>query len=213
MGAKTWMIVYSNGDVPSIWGREPKVNHARNPAILSKLFPGKKYNEIENETLASTCPNTGYVQIADLDKILVVATDIVAIDHPSKIPPNVLRFENYKYTYIFAMHSAVDWFSFAIWENGNLIRSLSLSPDSGIIEDIGAHLSFEEDYWNNKHPAVDPEDEEDDYPLAFHPLEFGENTLLNLMGFQYEGVVSSNKVDPENITMHCFREKSWWKFW
>jgi hypothetical protein len=94
-----------------------------------------------------------------------------------------------------------------------VIRSLSLSPDSGIIEDIGPHLSFEEEYWSNMHPAVDPEDEEESYPLAFHPLDFGENVLLHLMGYQYEGVVSLNKVDPENIIMHCFHKINWWKIW
>lgn len=213
MGAKTWMIVYSNGDVPLVWSREPKLNSERNSKILSVLFPGEKYGEIENGNLASTCPDNSYVQIADLDEVLIVATHEVAIDNPSKIPRNFVSFESYKYTYVFAMHSGVDWFAFAVWESGSLIRSLSVSPDSGIIEDIGAHLSFEEDYWNNKHPAVDPDDDDDSYPLAFHPLDFGESVLLHLMGYQYEGLTSFNKVDPENIAMHCFHKRSWWKIW
>ncbi|MGW3628080.1 DUF6928 family protein, partial [Streptomyces sp. NPDC000880] len=29
------------------------------------------------------------------------------------------------------MHSVVDWLAFAVWEDGRLIRSLSLSPDDG----------------------------------------------------------------------------------
>lgn len=213
MGAKTWMVVYSNGDVPSIWGKEPKQINDRYTEILSALFPNKKFNKLENGNLAFTCPQDHNVQIADFGDLIIVATSAVAIDNPSKIPRQYLEFANFKYTYVFAMHSVVDWFAFAIWENGNLIRSLSLSPDSGIIEDIGAHLSFEEEYWDNKHPAVDPEDEEDTYPLPFHPLDFGENTLLQLMGYQYEGIESLNKVDPEIITMQCFREKNWWKFW
>ncbi|WP_439145646.1 DUF6928 family protein [Streptomyces canus] len=32
------------------------------------------------------------------------------------------------------MHSVVGWFAFAAWGDGRLLRSLSLSPDSGIIE-------------------------------------------------------------------------------
>ena len=30
------------------------------------------------------------------------------------------------------MHSVVDWFAYARWVNGTLVRSLSLSPDSGV---------------------------------------------------------------------------------
>ncbi|TQJ25489.1 hypothetical protein FBZ33_5842 [Micromonospora sp. A202] len=40
------------------------------------------------------------------------------------------------------MHSVVDWLSFAVWENGVLIRSLSLSPDGGIQENIGKPYDF-----------------------------------------------------------------------
>lgn len=213
MGAKTWMIIYSNGDVPSIWSNELKQINERHSEILAALFPHKKFNRVGDGNLSVTCPRRGFVHIANLGDLVVVATSSVAIDNPSKIPRHYLRFANFKYTYVFAMHSVVDWFAFAIWENGQLIRSLSLSPDSGVIEDIGSHLSFEEEFWNHKHPAVDPGDEDDSYPLPFHPLEFGEHTLLHLMGFQYEGIESLNKVDPEAIPMQCFRVKRWWKFW
>lgn len=42
-----------------------------------------------------------------------------------------------------AMHSVVDWLAFAVWDDGRLVRSLSLSPDSGIIENIGEPLPFD----------------------------------------------------------------------
>jgi hypothetical protein len=35
------------------------------------------------------------------------------------------------------MHSVVDWFAYAVWIDGQLRRSLSLSPDSGIMEIVG----------------------------------------------------------------------------
>jgi hypothetical protein len=213
MGAKTWMLVYSNGDVPSIWGKEPALKNDRDIEILKYLFPNNKFSEIESSSLAFSCPPAGDVHISDLGDLLVVASDVIAIDHPSGIPGQFINFKGYKYTYLFAMHSVVDWFAFAIWEHGVLIRSLSLSPDSGIMEDIGPKLSFEEEYWLGKHPAVDPGDEEESYPLPFHPLDFGEGALLQLMGYQLEGFESLNKVDPETIKMHCFRKKRWWKFW
>lgn len=213
MGAKTWMVVFSNGDIPSIWNRTPKQTCKRNGEILTTLFPNKKFKEIETGNLANTYPSKRTVQISDFGAFVVVATEAVAIDNPSKIPRTLLKLFEYKYTYVFAMHSVVNWFAFAVWKNGVLIRSLSLDSETGVIEDLGEHLSFEEEYWANKHPATDPEDEDDSYPLPFHPLEFGENTLLNLLGYQYEGIESLNKIDPELVAMRCFTEESWWKFW
>jgi hypothetical protein len=109
------------------------------------------------------------------------------------------------------MHSSVDWFAYAVWKDGKLKRSLSLSPDTGIIEDIGMKLSFEEPYWNGSFPAVDPEDE-DEYSLAFHPLDLGEATLRVLFNFQLEGEINSSLINPEDVSLIAFkRTKPWWK--
>ncbi|WP_420719932.1 DUF6928 family protein [Streptomyces sp. NA13] len=40
-----------------------------------------------------------------------------------------------------------------MWEDGHLLRSLSLSPDSGVIENIGTPLPFEQPYWAGDRPA------------------------------------------------------------
>ena len=109
------------------------------------------------------------------------------------------------------MHSVVDWFAYAIWHDGKLQRSLSLSPDRGLIEDIGARLPFEEPYWAGHHPAFPLEAEESGYPFPFHPLELGEAALLNLFGYQLEGDPSS--IDLEAVPlMHFKRSKSWWRW-
>ena len=47
-----------------------------------------------------------------------------------------------KTVYLHAMHSVVDWFAFAVWHGQKVRRSLSLSPDSGVMEDIGSPLPF-----------------------------------------------------------------------
>ncbi|MFD4655933.1 DUF6928 family protein [Kitasatospora sp. NPDC058444] len=63
-----------------------------------------------------------------------------------------------------AMHSVVDWLAFGVWEDGRLVRSLSLSPDSGIIEDIGEPLSFEVPSWARERPAdIVPWPDEDEH--------------------------------------------------
>ncbi len=112
------------------------------------------------------------------------------------------------------MHSVVDWFAYAIWTNGKLVRSLSLSPDSGIIEDIGRRQPFEEPYWSGEHPAVDS-DEEEPYPFPFHPLELGEATLKDRFGYQLEGYIDASLLDPESIPLVRYKRcrSPWWKFW
>ena len=111
------------------------------------------------------------------------------------------------------MHSAVDWFAYAIWNEGKLQRSLSLSPESGLLEDIGERLPFEEPYWAGIHPVIDPEDEESSYPLVFHPLELGEAALLDLFGYQLEGVVDPSQLEPDDVLLMRFkRSKPWWRW-
>jgi hypothetical protein len=103
------------------------------------------------------------------------------------------------------MHSVVDWLCFAVWEDGRLVRSLSLSPDSGIIEDIGERYPFELPYWAGEHP-VEPWPDEDDepYPLPFHPLELGEDALRALFGFVQEGMPDPDDIDENSVPMHGF---------
>jgi hypothetical protein len=108
--------------------------------------------------------------------------------------------------------------------DGVLIRSLSVSPDTGVIEDIGDRMAFEMLYWHGEHPAVDPEEEPHGYPLPFHPLELAEAALREFLGFQLEGIEDPALLAPERIPMLCFDEygrasapaqdkKAWWKFW
>jgi hypothetical protein len=113
------------------------------------------------------------------------------------------------------MHSVVDWFAYAIWSNGKLVRSLSLSPESGIMEDIGQYLPFEKPYWSGERPAVYDDEEEDEYPFAFHPLDLGEEALKDCFGYQLEGTIDTSLLEPESIPLVRYKRSrsSGWKFW
>jgi hypothetical protein len=52
------------------------------------------------------------------------------------------------------MHRVLDWFAYATWQEGRLVRSLSVSPDDGVIEDIGTPLPFEQPYWGSIPPPI-----------------------------------------------------------
>ncbi len=104
------------------------------------------------------------------------------------------------------MHSVVDWFAYGVWTpDGTLRRALSVSSDDEVIEDVGERLPFEEPFWAGAHPAVDDDEE---YPLPFHPLELSEAALDHLFGFVFEGwsgMSGDSTVDPFDVTLAGFR--------
>jgi hypothetical protein len=103
------------------------------------------------------------------------------------------------------MHSVVDWFAYAIWAaDGTLRRALSLSPVSGIIENIGAPLDFEEPYWAGLRPVETTGFSGQPYPLLFHPLELAEDALRALFGFNFEGLYHDDDPDLDNIVLAGF---------
>lgn len=148
----------------------------------------------------------------------VVAASEIGIDYPSKLSNKFLDASLGNTIYLHAMHSVVDWFAFCVWKNGQIIRSLSLSPDSGILENIGETLAVEKPYWQGDHPAIDPADMDEDvdpYPFAFHPLELAEEVLEELFGYKLEGYMRQENVKPEEIVLMRFKrsKKKWWRFW
>ncbi|MBD0844760.1 hypothetical protein ICC28_39705 [Streptomyces sp. TRM68416] len=129
------------------------------------------------------------------------------IDVPSQLPEHLVAASIGRRLVLHAMHSVVDWLAFAVWEDGHLVRSLSLSPDSGIIENTGEPLPFELPYWAGDRPAEIvpwPGEEEEPYALPFHPLELGEDALRALCGFIQEGRPQPDDVDADAIELYGF---------
>jgi hypothetical protein len=215
MGAKTWMLVYAEAGVharEALRGR-PQLDRDATSRLASTLFQGEKLESAGDGDLSFTCPPDDELCIGCFPGISVVAAKEFGIDYPSKLLPRFITAGANATISLHAMHSVVDWFAYAQWTNGNLIRSLSLSPDSGILEDIGPRLSFEEPYWSGQHPAVDDE-EDDDYPFPFHPLELAEAALQELFGYQLEGMIDPTLIEPETVPLVRYkRSRSRWKFW
>ena len=213
MGAKTWMLVYSDGITGEILKSRPGLDRNTTANLARKLFPSERLEPLEDESLLFMCPPDNELIVGCFPGLSIVAAKEFGLDYPSELQSAFIEPSLGRTICLHAMHSAVDWFAYAIWKDGKLQRSLSLSPDSGILEDIGPRLSFEEPYWAGEHPALDPEEEESHYPFAFHPLELGEAALLELFGYQLEGA-GDCQVEPEEISLLRFkRSKPWWKVW
>ncbi|MEV5608278.1 hypothetical protein [Streptomyces sp. NPDC052225] len=99
------------------------------------------------------------------------------------------------------MQSAEDWAAFAVWSGGKLVRSLSLNPSSGIIEDVGERLAFENDFWAGRKSVRSAES----YDLPFHPIDLGNEALREFFGFILEGREDESCIDPEEVEIPAFR--------
>lgn len=209
MGAKDWILFYADGDVRSALRSGPAIDRTATRALVERLHPGRRITDLADGTLLEEPnPPEGEVYAACFPGLSIVCTEAAALDEPSELA-QVFRAEaRGRKLYLHAMHSGVDWFAYAIWdETGKLQRSLSLSPDSQIMENAGAPLPFEAPYWAGERP-LDLDDEDDEpYPLPFHPLEMAEDALRTLFGFVYEGTVDGGlgDVDPEGIPLMGFR--------
>jgi hypothetical protein len=222
MGAKTCLVAQFDSNARRILADNPALDQAATASLVASLFPNTSFGTPRNADLSYTYVPDETVVAGCFPGLRIVVTSEVAIDRPSLLPEKYITKTGT--TVLHAMHSVVDWFAFAVWEDGVLRRSLSVAPDNGVIEDVGDRLSFEMPYWEGAHPAVDPEEEPDDYPLPFHPLELGEAALREFFGFQLEGFVDPTLFEPERVSMLRFdvgspakapgkAKEVWWKFW
>jgi hypothetical protein len=213
MGAKTCMLVLAESNAHDALSVRPSLDKDATLKLVTSLFPDEKLELIgEDGDLSYTYPPDDEIHIGCFPSVSIVAAKEFGIDYPSKLPQKFIAAGGNGVITFHAMHSAVDFFAYAIWSNGKLVCSLSLSPDRGIMEDIGQQLSFEKPYWSGEHPAVDDEDE---YPFAFHPLELGEEALKYCFGYQLEVMIDDSLLEPESIPLVRYKRlrSSRWKFW
>lgn len=215
MGAKTWMLVLAESNACEALAANPKLDRGATHDLANTLFPGEKLEPIGEGDLSCTCPPDDEVHIGCFPGVSVVAAKEFGLDYPAKLSLRFVGAGGSGTVTLHAMHSVVDWFAYAIWMNGKLVRSLSLSPDSGIMEDIGTRLPFEEPYWSGDYPAVDSDEDDDGYPFPFHPLDLGEAALKDRFGYQLEGYIDPSLLEPESIPLIRYRRRRsrWWQFW
>jgi len=209
LGAKTGLLVYADGDVSGLLRRVGAADLDRTAAMMRRLYPGWEIGECEGSTLLDgVYPAKGTACAASWPGVGVVGDQRVMIDARSQLPEHhVAASAGGRRLVLHAMHSVVDWLAFAVWEDGHLVRSLSLSPDSGVIENIGEPLPFELPYWAGDRPADIvswPGEEDEPYALPFHPLHLGEDALRALCGFIQEGRPEPDDVDADAIMLHGF---------
>ncbi|MGQ4418004.1 hypothetical protein ACN6LA_004515 [Streptomyces sp. SAS_269] len=201
--------MYADGDVPGLLREVGTADLEQTASMMRRLYPGWEIEESEGSKLCSgVYPPEGTAYAASWPGVEFIGDQRVMIDVPSELPEHLVAASACRRLVLHAMHSVVDWLAFAVWEDGRLVRSLSLSPDSGVIENLGEPLPFELPYWAGDRPADVipwPDEDEEPYPLPFHPLELGEDALRALCGFVREGRPEPDDIDADDIQLQGFR--------
>lgn len=197
------MLFYASDDVSKVLRSSPQIDREATSALVQRLYPAHDIRPIADGCLDVANPPRGEVYAAVYPGLSIVCTYDAANDAPTELDPRFVREAAGRTLYLHAMHSVVDFFAYAIWSpDGTVRRAFSLSPESGVIEDVGTPLPFEETYL-----AGDPEFLEyadDDYPFRFHPLDLAEAALRSLFGFNYEGVMEDDDPDLEQIVLAAY---------
>ena len=108
MGAKTWMLTFSDGDASKILKNKPTPDKEKATELLGRIFPSKNYEPIEDVSLLKTSPPDNEVIVGCYPGLSFVASSKFAIDYPSKLDNSFLLQDLGRTIHLIAMHSVVD---------------------------------------------------------------------------------------------------------
>jgi len=201
VGAKTALLAYAASDPVESLRQAREFDPEATRVLVAATHPAWEGTASSDGDLLDGCyPPEGTVYAGSFSGIDILCDRDVMDYLPSEFPARYLDAAAGRRVILHAMHSVSDTFAYAIWENGSLVRSLCLSPDDGIVENIGDPLPFEAPYWAGEHPAGDG------YPLPFHPLDLGGDAALRaLFGFILEGRRQPTDIDAESIRLAGFQ--------
>ncbi|GIG93378.1 DUF6928 family protein [Plantactinospora endophytica] len=208
MGAKTSLLAFTDGDLPpALLGASP-CDPAEAEELVRWVHPVYEVSRVGDGTLFDwPYPPDDITYATVLAGAELLCDRRLVLDRPSELPEHLYAAGAGRRIVMHGMHSVVDWLCFAVWEDGILVRSLSLSPDNGIEENVGEPYDFELPFWAGEHPVepVPGWPYQGPYPLPFHPLELGEEALRALFGFVIEGQPAPDDIDAETVPLHGFR--------
>jgi hypothetical protein len=211
VGAKTAILAFADGAI-----RFPVLSGAiRSEAVevedlVRRMFPGYQVASLDERTLwDSVYPDDDVTYATALTGVDLFCDGRLVLDRPSELPARFHEIAAGRRIIMHGMHSVVDWVCFAVWEDGHLVRSLSVSPGNGIQENIGDPFDFELPFWDGPDRVESvsgwSDQTPDRHPLPFHPLQMGEEALRALFGFVIEGYRSSEDLDTKAIPLRGFR--------
>ncbi|MBP2337368.1 hypothetical protein JOF41_003546 [Saccharothrix coeruleofusca] len=203
MGTKAAMVVFSENDPRKSFRVHLKLNRGESRRLAEKFF-GSVVEEVRTRSLDDAVwPAPGIMCVAHFGELEIICSRELGLRQPSQLTDRIRDLAGNKRAYGVFMHGVEDWAAFAVWSSGRLVRSISLSPEGGVIEDLGERMEFEEPFWQGKRPLKQSRD----YPLPFHPVEFGNEALKTFFGFILEGWEGKDCFDPEEVDVIAYRRR------
>lgn len=106
MGAKTWMLVYANGEVPGMLTHNRTLDRGATLQLAREVFPKEKLELIGDGSLLDTCPADDEVYLGSFVGVSILAAKEFGIDCPSKLSARFISPARGRTIYLHAMHSA-----------------------------------------------------------------------------------------------------------
>lgn len=201
MGSKAAVVMFVERDPREVLLRDLVLDHSKSKSLAETIL-GSSADEVGMLRFdRAIWPSAGIACAASLPGLDVVCSRELARSRPSQLTEEISRMAAGRDAYGVFMQSTEDWTAFAVWSAGRVVRALSLSPDTGVIEDLGERLPFEAPFWGGEYSV----DHDPDYPLPFHPSELGNEALKTFFGFILEGSVDATCFDPEEVEIPAFR--------
>src|SRR6476660_2031311 len=148
MGAKTALLAFVDGDIRLALTGAARAERSEAEEFVRQIHPGYLVVPDGDTTLGfGTHPPDDVTNVTLLAGAQLLCDGRLVFDQPTELPSHLLAMGAGRRIIMHGMHSVVDWLCFAVWEDGRLVRSLSLSPDDGIVENIGEPFDFEQPYW------------------------------------------------------------------
>jgi hypothetical protein len=202
MGAKAGLVFLGEG-LPAAALQGPlRPDPARSAELAGTVLGGPvKADGVRMLTEGGVWPERGTICVAACEEFALIGYRELGPDRPSEIGTWIEAVSPTASAHGVFMHSVVDYGAFAVWEAGDLRRSVSFAADPGVMEDTGARYPFEEPFWTGHRGLAHAPD----HPLPFHPLDLAEEALLAFFGFGIERSSSVFTVDADSIALPAFR--------
>ena len=162
MGAKSAAVVFAQGWPADLLASCPAHDPAQAADVAARVFPDRTCVRVEDDDFLELYPGEDELIVGCYPGVVIVAAQDLGGLEPEEMEQSLIRLVPATTVLHHSMHSVVDWFAYSLWQDGRLVRALSVSPDDGVMTDVGERQPFEVPYWNGEHPWDDEEPDEDD---------------------------------------------------
>ncbi len=219
MGWKMECIVVNEGD-PGYLGTYPKHNHDRANELVKQLdLAADKFIEAIDFQRGKYPPNSSFC-IGAYDKAMIFSDRNICGSVEKSTNPllhNIRTLFPTASLLVIELHSVVNHFGYALYENGRLERAYGGDGDHGIVIDEGTIQPEEKSYFDksiihngNRIFTAEINGREE----KFDPCAFGEELVFAMSARFFGERLDSTSFDFHKLEMDLFQKKITWKsFW